>query len=188
MLPENRNRWLATHVLPHEGDVRAWIRRFAGIEADDIIQQAWVVLAETDPATIRFPRAWFFGVARNLILQHYRRSRVVSISSLTDFSCEEIPDQEQAVERSATARQELRFLNEVTDTLPPRCREVFVLRRIYGYSQRECALHLNISENVVEKQLAKALRLIGAAYARRDGAVHDPGRGFVDIRKDRSNS
>ncbi|WP_246384793.1 RNA polymerase sigma factor [Gluconacetobacter asukensis] len=187
LLPEERNHWLATHVLPHEGDVRSWLRRFSGIESDDIIQQAWVELAEADHTSIRFPRAWFFAVARNLVLQHYRKARIVSFDSLTDFSGAEIPDQGQAVERSVTARQELRFLDQVARELPDRCRDVFVLRRFYGYSQRECALHLNVSENVVEKQLARALRIIGTAYAGRDLPAQGGGHGPGDLRKGKSN-
>ncbi|MFT8679512.1 RNA polymerase sigma factor [Gluconacetobacter sp.] len=188
LLPEERNHWLATHVLPHEGDVRRWLRRFSGIEIDDIIQQAWVELAEADPASIRFPRAWFFGVARHLVLQHYRKARIVSFDSLTDFSGAEIPDLGQAVERSVTARQELRFLDQVARDLPDRCRDVFVLRRFYGYSQRECALHLNVSENVVEKQLARALRIIGTAYAGRDLPAQGGGSASGDLRSGKSNA
>ena len=42
--------------------------------------------------------------------------------------------------------------------LPDRCRQVFTLRKVYGYSQKEIALRLNISENTVEQHLTKAAR------------------------------
>lgn len=41
--------------------------------------------------------------------------------------------------------------------LPPQCRQVLVLRKVYGLSQREVAVHLDISVSTVEKHLAKAL-------------------------------
>ena len=42
--------------------------------------------------------------------------------------------------------------------LPDRCRQVFTLRKVYGYSQKEIALRLSISENTVEQHLTKAAR------------------------------
>ncbi|MGH8323270.1 MAG: RNA polymerase sigma factor, partial [Steroidobacteraceae bacterium] len=42
--------------------------------------------------------------------------------------------------------------------LPERCRQVFTLRKVYGYSQKEIAARMNITENTVEQQLIKAAR------------------------------
>ncbi|WP_369347408.1 sigma factor-like helix-turn-helix DNA-binding protein [Acetobacter okinawensis] len=45
---------------------------------------------------------------------------------------------------------------------------MFILRRARGLSQKECAAQLNISENVVEKQLARALVFLSNAYSDSD--------------------
>jgi len=42
--------------------------------------------------------------------------------------------------------------------LPDRCRQVFTLRKVYGYSQKEIASRMNISEHTVEQHLTKAAR------------------------------
>jgi RNA polymerase sigma-70 factor (ECF subfamily) len=55
------------------------------------------------------------------------------------------------------ARQELRRLAAAIDTLPPRCREVFLLVRFENLSNGEAAIRLGISRNMVEKHLIKAL-------------------------------
>ena len=41
--------------------------------------------------------------------------------------------------------------------LPDVCRRVFVLRRVYGFSQREIAEYLGISIKTVEAHLAKGM-------------------------------
>lgn len=45
----------------------------------------------------------------------------------------------------------------VTDSLPPRCKEVFVLSRYEGLKNREIAENLNISTTAVEKHISKAM-------------------------------
>jgi RNA polymerase sigma factor (sigma-70 family) len=60
-------------------------------------------------------------------------------------------------ERIALARERLALLAAAMDELPPRCREVFVLRQVEQLDQAEIARRLCISRNMVEKHLRKAL-------------------------------
>lgn len=56
--------------------------------------------------------------------------------------------------------QELeREIKRIIDSLPERCREVFVLSRFDGLKNREIAERLNISLQAVEKHIQKALRI-----------------------------
>jgi RNA polymerase sigma-70 factor (ECF subfamily) len=66
---------------------------------------------------------------------------------------------------------ELGVLVEALEALPPRCREVVVLRKVDGLSQREVAAEMGIAEDTVEKQIAKGMRaLADALFARGIGA------------------
>jgi RNA polymerase sigma-70 factor (ECF subfamily) len=58
------------------------------------------------------------------------------------------------------SRRELGRVQQLIEELPERCRQIFTLRRIHGLSQRETAMRLGVSENVVEMQSARGLRLI----------------------------
>ena len=62
------------------------------------------------------------------------------------------------------------------DRLPKRCREVIVLRRVEGLSQKEVAEQLGISVSTVEQQLTKGMRalvdfMLGGAGKVRHGSV-----------------
>lgn len=60
--------------------------------------------------------------------------------------------------------QELQnMLDSAIDTLPPRCREVFILSRFEGLSYLEISRALDISSKTVENQISKALMLLRAA-------------------------
>jgi len=63
-------------------------------------------------------------------------------------------------EQIAVARQRLDKLVEAVNTLPPRCRAVFILRKFENLSQAEIAERLGISRNMVEKHLRHALQTL----------------------------
>lgn len=161
--------WLARHVLPHEPAVRAWLRRKKElpIEADDLIQEAYAVLATLESVEhIHNPKAYLFQTVHSIALQQLRRDRVVSIVAIADVEelqmCAEAPGPEQ----QAASRQELRRVAEAIESLPAQCGEVFRLRKVEGLSQREVALRLGLAESTVEKHMARATRLLMDQFAR----------------------
>jgi RNA polymerase sigma-70 factor (ECF subfamily) len=61
------------------------------------------------------------------------------------------------------ARQELALLERAIAELPEGCRAVLLLRKVELLSHREIADRLGIAVSTVEKQHARALRLLRAA-------------------------
>lgn len=51
-------------------------------------------------------------------------------------------------------------LNEKINSMPPRCREVFMMSRHEGKTNREIADMLGITEKAVEKHITKALKIM----------------------------
>jgi RNA polymerase sigma-70 factor (ECF subfamily) len=76
---------------------------------------------------------------------------------------ERIQDDRPSQEHVLLWRDEWQRLQRTIDDMPERCRDVFIQRRVLGSSQRETAEFLNISENVVEKEAARGLRMIAHA-------------------------
>lgn len=60
-------------------------------------------------------------------------------------------------------RQRLRAVERIIQCLPPRCREVFWLHRVEGFSQPEIASRLGITVKIVERHVMRALIDIRAA-------------------------
>ena len=63
-------------------------------------------------------------------------------------------------ERSVIARDMLRRLQAALDRLPPRCREVVVLRRLEGLSRAEIAQRMGISLDTVSEHLANGMYVL----------------------------
>lgn len=163
--------WVAAEVLPHEGAVRAWLRRAFKdrAEIDDVIQEAYCRLSTlADVSHITNARAYLFSTARNIVLEQMRRARVVRLDTLTEIETANIVDEEPSPERITAGRRELARVKALMDALPVRCRTILQLRKIHGLSQREIALRLGVSENVVENDAARGLRMITKALAQAD--------------------
>jgi RNA polymerase sigma factor (sigma-70 family) len=128
-------------------------------DIDDILQETFIrACAASGKTEIRNPRAFMLRTAHNLALNHiscaYNKRTQVEDFSSADV-CPLTPTLESELE---TEERFLGFCRAVRD-LPPQCRRVFVLRKVYGLSQREIAIYLDISESTVEKHVAKGLLL-----------------------------
>jgi len=157
--------------------LRAWLARskVAGLEIDDIVQEAYAVLASLETvAHIRNPRNYLFQTARSVVLRHLRRAQVVRFQALPDTADAEIAERDPSPEDAAIFRDRLRQADMLLTALPDRAREAFLLRRVQGLSQREIAAQMNVSENTVEKHIGKALRLILQAVGASHGGNMPP--------------
>jgi RNA polymerase sigma-70 factor (ECF subfamily) len=189
---DDRARWLADNILPHEQSLRDWLARFGSVDqdqVDDLVQETYTVLAtRAEVYSIRSPRAYAFQVAKSILLQELRRSRVVAIGSVADLEAlghpTDLPDPEQ----EAIGRDELARVARAIAAMPGQTRRAFQLRRVEGLSQREIAAELGLSENTVEKHIMRAIRLLMQQFGRGGKAwsdasmVHDEGRSLAGDR------
>jgi RNA polymerase sigma-70 factor (ECF subfamily) len=160
--------WVGSEILPHEADVRGWLCRhgIAADQVDDVIQEAYCRIASLDKVShITNGRSYLFRTARNILLEQIRRARIVRIDTVAEIELLNIVDHEPSPERIAAGRRDLRRVQALIARLPDRCRRIFELRRIQGVPQREIAAMLGVTENTVEAQAARGLRLILGALA-----------------------
>lgn len=156
-----RDQWMATHILPHEGEVRGWLRRHVhGLtysDIDDLVQDAYARLWTADFRRIASGRSYLFTVVRNLLLERARRARIVPMERIGEIETLRIPSEEPGPDRRVSARQELDRLERIVARLPKQIRRAFQLQKFQGLSQREIASSMSITEKTVEKHLALAL-------------------------------
>jgi RNA polymerase sigma factor (sigma-70 family) len=166
---DDRALWLARHVLPHEPMLRAWLQRriVPGIDVDDVVQETYARLSQIESVEeVRDPRSYMFQAAHSIIVSHVRRSRIVSIQAMAHLDALETPADEPDPEAQALARDELNRLALAIAAMPERIRDVFVMRRVHGLSQREVAGRLGLSESTVEKHMSKGFRHLSALFGR----------------------
>lgn len=135
------------------------------MEVADLRQEVYVRVyqgaAKQRPPVARF---FLFTVARNLLIDRLRKSRVVPIDLMEDLDAANVLSDDITADRILSGRQELARLDAALHGLPVRCRETFVLRKIDELSQRETAEKMGVSEATVEKQMVKAMRLLADRF------------------------
>jgi RNA polymerase sigma-70 factor (ECF subfamily) len=115
-------------------------------DAEDVVQDAWLRWQAADPAHVRSPAAFLVTVTRRLALNAataaYARREVPAGDRMPDLgSCADDPV--RAVERDASLAAAVQLLLERLS--PAEC-AVYLLREAFGYSFREIAETLELSE------------------------------------------
>lgn len=166
--------WVGRDILPHEADVRAWLRRsmVPASDVEDVLQEAYCRLAGlADVSHIASPRAYFFTVVRSIVIDQMRRARVVRMETVTEIDALNVVQEDPSPERITAARRDLERVRRLIGALPERCRRIFEMRKIDGLSQREIARRLGVTETIVENDVVRGLKLILKAIADGDRAV-----------------
>lgn len=132
-------------------------------DIEDIVQETYVRLCQTEKnEDIHAPRAFLFKMARNLALDKVKRAEsrlaIVSVEDNEEFGFGEPEDLIDETYAQVVSNEEFALFCEAVRQLPVKCRRVFVLKKVYGFSQREVAEKLNLSESTVEKHIAKGLK------------------------------
>jgi RNA polymerase sigma factor (sigma-70 family) len=139
-------------------------RRVGGEAARDLLQETFLrLLRRTRGADIIDENAFLRVTALNLSRDHIRRRESERKHLVPGELPRSIADGDCNPEEFHEIGEKARLLHEAIETLPPKCRQVFIMRRFQDLGQDEIAVRLGISRNMVEKHLRLALERIRVA-------------------------
>jgi RNA polymerase sigma-70 factor (ECF subfamily) len=127
-------------------------------EAEDAAQEAWVsafVKLGQFTGASRFG-TWVVAIALNEARSRLRKRAVRAAADAQEPDAGDRPDPEREVEMRETAER----VELAVDELPPRYREVFMLRAVEGLATAEVAEALGVGEDVVKTRLHRARALL----------------------------
>lgn len=130
---------------------------------EDVVQECFTVLWEKleQGTQVANRRAYLYMAVRNRCLDHLRRKGIPT-ESLKPYDTYGIIDDDDAEERSQI---EARLWTAI-DSLPEKCRQVFLMSKRDGLKYEEIAEELGLSVNTVRNQISKALSAL------KNGAVN----------------
>ena len=151
-----------SEVLEREQSrLRNFIRRRVADEGDaeDILQDVFYELVETYRLMkpVEQVGAWLYRVARNRIIDRFRKKKPVTFTDASGVSedgellqLEELLPSPDAGPDAAYARSVLlQELEDAVDELPEEQREVFVGHEVEGYSFKELSARTGVSVNTL---------------------------------------
>lgn len=160
--------WFSAELAPHEPALRAYLHGLVQqSDIDDLVQETYArLLRARERGPIASPRGLLFATARNAARDLFRRRGTANTIPITEGIESHVFDDAPNAAETASRRQETDLLAAAIAELPPRCREILVLRKFGNLSHREIAQQLGISEHTVESQLTKALHRCEEFFAR----------------------
>ncbi len=166
--PHERERF-AEFVLPHLDaayNLARWLLR-NGADAEDVAQEAML-------RALRFfgtfhggdARAWLLKIVRNTCFTWLKSRRPAELAEEFDETLHVAPRGDAVTPESlAIAGDERERLARALEALPPRFREVLVLRELEGCSYQEIAEIAGIPMGTVMSALARGRRKLQEALA-----------------------
>jgi len=160
--PLKKARWFEDEVHSHDARLKSYLRgSFPSVDVEDVVQESYLRTWLADAASpVKSAKAFLFTVARHLALNSIQRERKSPVIAMPDLTVLDVMDEGRDAAEAAAISDEIALLADAFETLPVRCREIFILRKIQNIPQREVATIFNITESAVEKQVhAGFLRL-----------------------------
>ena len=182
---EQPEKWLNDLVAETRSGLARYLARICASRDDvqDVMQEAYLqvfcALRQSGPDG-HTPAALLYTTARNIAFSRHRHRKVVAAAAPAVTEGERLRREQAGVEQQVDRGQQMRRVLQAVNGLPPKCRDVFVLRMIDGLSQREIAERLGIAVSTVEKHLARGLQqcrqeLAGALAAAPTEQEAEPG-------------
>lgn len=168
-------RWFAEEVHPHAAQLRAYLRSsFPSVrDADDVVQESFLRVWRARAAQpIRSAKAFLFQVARHLALDSVARRKCSPVDSVGNLADLPVIEEKADVIAAIAARERVSAVATALVALPPRCREVVMLRKLKGLSRGDVAAQLGISEKTVDEQLARGVRRLQQHLRSRGTDLH----------------
>jgi RNA polymerase sigma factor (sigma-70 family) len=126
-------------------------------DAEDVAQETYVRLVRVgsiEQSELQI-RAFMFKAATNLAYDRFRQRR--SRGQHDDGAIAALPDETPAPERIVAMQQAVAIVERTLLKLPPRCRQVFLLRTSHEQSYEAIAERLGVSKRTVEREMQAAL-------------------------------
>lgn len=172
---DGRALWIAQQILPYEAPLRRYLDRWKlphDLDVDDVVQETYGRIAAMESVErIKNPRAYMFSIARSIVLMHIRRARVVAIGALDENDALRLATDQPSPEVQVSDREQLHLLAVAVAELPEPGRRAFMMRMIDELPHREIGDRLGMSENAVQKSVAKSLIRLMARLCRDGNAT-----------------
>ena len=166
-----QDRQLSALIAEARPRLRSFIRRRVPNEADveDLLQEVFFEVLEAYRLMEPVQRwsAWMFRVARNRIVDRFRRKRLASLSSDPIAVSEEgeplllediLPTPDAGPAEAYARKVLLAELEEALAELPAEQREVFLAHEVEGLSFKEIAERTGVGENTLLSRKHYAVR------------------------------
>lgn len=133
------------------------VRELAEEVVSDVFLEVWNNRSRLDEIT--HIKSWLLVLVRNKAISYLRKEQAEKLVSFEEIGEFHVP-LFQSPDHKMISREEITKINQAIATLPPKCKEVFVLAKIEKLPYKKISEMLNISVKTINVHIAKALNII----------------------------
>ncbi len=127
--------------------------------------RAWQFLS--DGQEVQNMKAYLYHIANNLIIDHYRKKKDISLDGLQSDGFDPGFDDREHLVNFIAGKEALQVVEHLDQTY----REVVIMRYIDDLSVGEIARVVGVSENVVSVRLHRALKKLRGLFPQQEGVL-----------------
>lgn len=124
--------------------------------AEELVQRTFIKVWENrthiDPDKSFI--SYLCTIAKNMLLNEYEHQTVQFIYQ--EYVKANVIDEDRSTEKEVEKNLLEEYIDKLAEELPPKRREIFILSKKDGLSNKEIAQQLQIAESTIETQLSKA--------------------------------
>lgn len=128
-------------------------------DADELVNDVFVSIWEKRDHLILDDslKNYLFTAVKNRCLNHIKKARLPFSDMPDDFNP---PSPAHAADRLLEAKETQAYVTALIEQLPSKCKQVFLLSRMFDLSYKEIAEIMDISSKTVENQIGIALKFL----------------------------
>jgi len=128
--------------------------------AEDLTQEVFMRYWQTvrDGEKLKNDRAYLYTLARNLIIDWYRKKKESSLDALTEQGIDFGTEDHKKIEQSAEVKEVLAVIGQLDDD----ARDALLLRFVEGFTPKEIAAISGESANAVSVRINRAIKKVQA--------------------------
>ena len=159
MSKKNNKNTLTDIFISYQNTIKGFISRIVKPDdIDDIVQETFVRSYEASlKQEIKYAKSYMLKTAKNIAFNHNAKWDNKFNDSIEDFVEPPVELSSNLFEDDYESKERFLAFCRATDQLSGSVRKCFILKKVYGLSQKEIAQYLQLSESTVEKHVAKGL-------------------------------
>ncbi len=145
----------------HEPELRRYLKHRvpSNVQIDDILQESYTkLISRSERTTIRNPKSLLFRIAKDINIDYIRkkyRRKTISIGGLNELDGYHIVGE---LSNQKLPEDEVELLRKAVESLPGKCKQIFLMRYFDNIPRQQIASTLNISPKTVDAQLAVGVK------------------------------
>ena len=127
-------------------------------DVDDVCQETFLRTYKSSlQKEVLKPKSFMFRVAKNLIVSDFRKASSQLSEYVEDIDLVDSTLELDDLENNVLAQEKIGVMCEAIASLPNKCRQAVVMRKVYGLATKDIAKRMNISTITVSNYITKGM-------------------------------